>query len=260
MAADVFTQSRLQDYVDCPYRYWLRYVQRLESPSVQAEPVREYEQAIERGTEFHRLAQQYILGIPAAMLAQRIEDPRVKQWWTQFERDGLTGLPTRRFPEITLVTLLNGVPLAAKIDLLAIESGRVVIVDWKTSRKPSISTLQARLQTKVYRWVVSQAAGHILGSEIAPEHIEMQYWFAGDEQPAVKFSYSHDERAADERELQALIQRIQNDTEFVRTTDFNICRVCAYRSLSRPEQPPSAAHLIDDNDLFALEDAISDDL
>lgn len=260
MAGEVFTQSRLQDYVDCPYRYSLRYNERIESPSVQAEPVQEYEQAVERGTTFHRLVQQYLLGVSADDIERRIADERVRQWWGQFLNEGLDSLPMRRLPEITLMARLGDTPIAAKLDLLALEAGRVVIVDWKTFRKPSLERLEARLQTKVYRWVVSQAASGILGAPIAPEDIEMRYWFAGDPSPWIRFSYSQLEMVADELELNTLIQKIKLDNEFKRTDDDNICRVCGYRSISRPEQEPVAVSGVEDDEIYLVGESVELDV
>lgn len=252
MAVETLTQSRLQDYVDCPYRYFLRYIERVESPSVQAEPVYEFEQAVDRGTTFHRLVQQYLLGVPTEMLERRIRDEHIRQWWSQFLREGLDDLPVQRLPEITLMARLGETPISAKLDLLALEPGRIVIVDWKTLRKPSASRLEARLQTKVYRWVVSRAAGEILGSAVAPEDVQIRYWFAGDPSPRVEFSYSHDEALADERELMALVQKIKQDTLFPQTEDEHICRVCAYRSISRPEQIPVSVSNLEDDQIYLL--------
>ena len=256
MAAEMFTQSRLQDYIDCPYRYSLRYIDRVESPSVQADPIHEFELAVERGTTFHRLVQQYLLGVPAERIERYIQDGRVRQWWTQFLSEGLTDLPAQRLPEVTLMARLEDTPIAAKLDLLAFEPGRIVIVDWKTFRKRASSRLEARLQTKVYRWVVSQAASALIGSAVAPEEIQMRYWFAGDPSPIVDYSYSQDEMLADERELLGLIQKIRQDKEFLRTTDENTCRVCAYRSISRPEQTPVSVANIEDDQVYLIGESV----
>jgi hypothetical protein len=260
MVGEVFTQSRLQDYVDCPYRYSLRYIERVESPSVQAEPVQEYERAVERGTTFHRLVQQYLLGVSAEVIERRILDERVRQWWVQFLNEGLDDMPVHRLPEITLMARLGDTPIAAKLDLLALETGRVVIVDWKTFRKPSLARLETRMQTRVYRWVVSQAASAILGAPIAPEDIEMRYWFAGDPSPRIDLSYSQSELRADEFELSTLIQKIQRDEEFRRTDDENICRVCGYRSISRPEQQPVMISSIEDDEIYSIGEPVDPDI
>ena len=59
-----FSQSSLQDFTDCRKRFYLRYIQKVAWPALQAEPVIEFERHIQRGERFHRLAQQFLMGIP----------------------------------------------------------------------------------------------------------------------------------------------------------------------------------------------------
>jgi hypothetical protein len=70
-----FSQHNLQDYVDCARRFELRHLLRLEWPAVQSAPVIEQELRMERGTQFHRMVQQWLHGIPADLIEQRASDP-----------------------------------------------------------------------------------------------------------------------------------------------------------------------------------------
>src|SRR5512133_649626 len=91
-----FSQSSLQDYVDCQRRFDLRYLQRLAWPAAPAEPVREHERHMQRGQRFHRLVQQYLLGVPAEFLARMAsadEDEHLLQWWQHFEQTAANLLP-----------------------------------------------------------------------------------------------------------------------------------------------------------------------
>ncbi len=79
-----FSQSSLQDYVDCARRFQLRYLDRVAWPAVQAEPVQENERHIQRGERFHRLAQQFLLGISPEKLARMAAadvDENLQVWW-----------------------------------------------------------------------------------------------------------------------------------------------------------------------------------
>ena len=58
-----FSQASLQDYVECRRRFQLRYLVKLAWPAVEAEPVLENERQIQIGGQFHRLIQQYLVGI-----------------------------------------------------------------------------------------------------------------------------------------------------------------------------------------------------
>src|SRR5512143_2637063 len=82
-----FSQSSLQDYVDCRRRFQLRYLQRVAWPAIQAEPAREFERHIQRGERFHRLAQQYLVGVPVEKLdrmASADVDENLQRWWQNF--------------------------------------------------------------------------------------------------------------------------------------------------------------------------------
>jgi len=78
-----FSQGSLQDYVDCPRRFHLRYVQRLAWPAIDAEPALENERYLQQGAAFHRLAHQHALGIPADRLvvAGSGDDADIRRWW-----------------------------------------------------------------------------------------------------------------------------------------------------------------------------------
>ena len=64
------SQSSLQDYNDCPRRFELRYLQRLAYPAIETEPALENEKHQREGEYFHRLVQQYFIGIPAEQVAK----------------------------------------------------------------------------------------------------------------------------------------------------------------------------------------------
>ena len=88
-----FSQSSLQDYADCPRRFQLRYLNRLLYPAAESEPALENERHQQEGQYFHRLAQQYLLGIPAEKLARLANTPNLHRWWENFvNAKDLTGL------------------------------------------------------------------------------------------------------------------------------------------------------------------------
>jgi hypothetical protein len=132
-----FSQSSLQDYIDCRRRFQLRYVQRIAWPAAQAEPARENEQHIQRGERFHRLAQQYLLGVPEDRLtrmAEADEDVHILAWWTNFINCIPSTLSGQRHVEVSLSAPLGRFRLVAKYDLVLIRpDGKVIIYDWKTS-------------------------------------------------------------------------------------------------------------------------------
>lgn len=251
-----FSQSSLQDYADCPRRFELRYLKRLNWPAAESEPIREQEDHMRRGAAFHRLVHQHLLGIPDRDLEATIADETVRQWWAHFRAGALDGLPPQRTPEITLTAPLATHRLVAKYDLIAVEPGvRAVIVDWKTSlRRPRRESLEHRLQTTVYRYLLALAGAHLNGGErIAPEQIEMIYWFAAHPDQPEHFSYDMAQFTHDGALLYRLAEEIDRQDLFALTADERRCQYCAYRSLCRRG--------VEAGDFFALEgDDDGDDL
>ena len=230
-----FSQSSLQDYVDCPRRFQLRYVLELAWPAVAAEPADEYEAIVRDGEAFHRLVQQHILGIIGDDVALE-PGSNLAGWWANYLASPPPDLPSLRYPELTLSAGLGQHRLIAKFDLVAIEPGRrAVIVDWKTSaRRPRPGRLAARLQTRVYRYLLVVAGGALFaGVPLLPEQVEMIYWFADFPDEPERLPYDMTQFEADSRYLAELAAgaAARDDEVFPLTTDVKRCMFCAYRSL-----------------------------
>jgi CRISPR/Cas system-associated exonuclease Cas4 (RecB family) len=231
-----FSQSNLQDYVDCARRFQLRHVQRLVWPAVEAEPVLEYEQHMRQGEKFHRLVHQHTLGIAPEKLTALIQEDALAQWWNNYLQYGLHDLPGQRYAEIMLSVPIAKYRLIAKYDLIAVTPGQqAVIVDWKTAlHRPSRDRLSRLLQTVVYRYVLAQAGRQMNGGQpLLPQQIVMMYWFANyPHQPEV-FQYDDSQFEEDQRLLNSLIQDIseRRDDLWELTSKMERCQFCGYRSL-----------------------------
>ena len=228
-----FTQGSLQDFADCARRFELRYIKRLRYPAPEVNQVLEFERRMRQGNRFHKLVQQHINGLPADLLARSLaDDADLARWWDDYCQRGLEGLPAQRHAEITLQTHLGGQRLVAKYDLLALEpGGAAVIVDWKTGeRVPSRQSLQRRLQTVVYRYVLARAGAHLYGDIIPPERIRMDYVYVAQGAQRVSFDYSAAQLAEDEARLLEMIESIGAADEFPLTEEVRRCRFCMYRS------------------------------
>jgi CRISPR/Cas system-associated exonuclease Cas4 (RecB family) len=231
-----FSQGSLQDYVDCPRRFQLRYLLQLDWPAQEAEPALENEEHVRLGAAFHRLIHQHALGIPAEDLSRTVQEPDLRRWWHNYLERGPQGLPETRHPEVVLSAPLGDHRLVARYDLVAVDAGqRAVIVDWKTSRRrPKRKDLAERLQTRVYPYLLVQAGAHLNGGRpFAPEQIEMVYWFAEYPEDPARFAYDAARYAADGAYLAALVEEITglSDTDFPLAVDGERCRFCPYRSL-----------------------------
>jgi CRISPR/Cas system-associated exonuclease Cas4 (RecB family) len=246
-----FSQGSLQDYVDCPRRFQLRYVLQLAWPALEAEPALENEQHMQQGAAFHRLIHRHVLGIPAEDLSRSVQEADLRRWWHNYLERGPEGLPDTRYPEIVLSAPADGHRLLAKYDLVAVDAGRrAVIVDWKTSRqRPKNKHLAERLQTKVYPYLLARAGAHLNDSQpFAPEQIEMVYWFADYPDDPTRFAYGAAQYEADEAYLTSLVEEIAGlgDENLPLTAKAQHCKFCPYRSLCQRGVKAGALDEIED--------------
>jgi CRISPR/Cas system-associated exonuclease Cas4 (RecB family) len=232
-----FSQTSLQDYVDCPRRFELRYLIQLEWPALQSEPVEEQELHMQQGHRFHQLVHQSILGIPVEQLTPFTQDGILSRWWQNFlEYMPIQDLPSVHYPEFTITTFINGSRVLAKYDLIAVEVGkRFVIMDWKTSRsKPPRGYLQKRIQTLLYPWLLVLGGSFLNDSQkIDPACIEMVYWFSNFPGEQERFSYNQAAYEKVEKTISNLIDEILHNEsgKFMLTDRPRDCIYCKYRSL-----------------------------
>ena len=254
-----FSQSSLQDFVDCPRRFELKYLRELGWPAIEAEPVLEHENLMQLGSRFHQLVHQHLSGISAKRLTETVDHPDLVRWWTNYLNPNYTpdleGWQT--YSEIVLSAPLGEHRLIAKYDLLGIKPGeKALIIDWKTSRKKSArGWLQDRLQTSVYPYLLVQA-GQALngGSPLQPEQVAMMYWFPEAPSDPERFSYDAKGYALDHQRLSELAEQIstlsgdEDHSPFRLTDDKRRCRFCVYRSLC--ERGEKAGNLDERGDIL----------
>ena len=263
----VFSQSSLQAFADCPRRFWLTYVQQLPWPAIEISPVQEHVYLMRLGEAFHRAVQRAEIGIDPDLIAPRLQDP-VDQWFRDYRAYRPADLPR----EFTAVETLLAIPLraaesgptyrlAAKFDLLAIApQTRAVIVDWKTTqRRTDPATLRRRLQSQVYPYLLVEASAAMPWGPLAPEQVEMRYWFTAAPDQPVHIGYNAQLHAANHATLQRLLAQIlagQGEEDFPKVPDTEanrqrLCAYCAYRSrCDRGDQPGSMDMLSDPDDLL----------
>ncbi len=233
-----FSQSNLQAYRACPRRFELRYLRRMQWPAAQTDSLREAEQRMQLGSDFHRLVQQYLTGVPLDCLTAGLEHlPALRGMWQNYlahQPAELAAPQARLFPEVSLSTVVGGFRLSARYDaLLALPQNpaRFLIIDWKTTRRrPDSQALRRRIQSRVYPFVLARAGAKFLGRPVAPEQISLQYWFAHAPARPEIIPYSESRFQADGDELTRLVSKIAAQTDFPLTTGEKSCRYCVYRS------------------------------
>ncbi len=229
-----FSQNNLQDYADCARRFQLRHILRQEWPAVQTEPVLQTEQLIDLGQNFHRLVLQNHSGISEEIISESPKDPELETLWQNYWKNGPARYEQQTKAEFTLSIPFAGYRLIAKYDLLVFHSeSKVVIYDWKTSRKqPKQEFLLQRMQSRIYPLVLS-LAGYPPKIPISSDKIEMVYWYPYHPSAPLSFTYNLQQQEDDQVELKNMINEILAFREpiFPLTMDLSKCKFCTYRSL-----------------------------
>jgi hypothetical protein len=237
-----FSQGNLQDFADCQRRFQLRSVMQLAWPAIEAEPALETERDLQLGQRFHLMVQQYLLGVSADRLSAMVaHDQDLTRWWRNFLNLQLAHGDGDLFPELSLTAPMPGTVdqrLVATYDLVVVSStGRVLIYDWKTSRRrPTRQNLAQRLQTLVYPYVLVQAGAELMGGNPPrPDQVEMIYWFAEFPGQPEYFVYGEKQHIENQRFLASLAEQIlrleESGQSFPLTPVESRCRFCVYRSL-----------------------------
>jgi len=238
-----FSQSSLQEYSDCPRRFQLRYLEQLHWPGVETEPILENERRQIEGQVFHRLIQQYLLGLPAEKLSRLANTPDLANWWKNFQSSDLGINDYAQYTELTLSCPIGDYRLLAKYDLIAIKpKQKALIFDWKTSlKRPRDEQMASRWQTRVYRAILAKTGSHLNNNySIEPDQIEMIYWYADFPTEPARFAYNAQQFKRDWSAIEKVVNEISSTNEFPMTEDENTCRFCSYRSYcERGSQPGS---------------------
>ena len=275
-----FSQSSLQAFEDCARRFWLAYVEQLPWPAVEAAPVQEHEQLMRLGSRFHRLVERTEIGIDPATMLAGLESP-LAGWFDAYQRHRPADLPdahieVERVLSIPFVGQQGRFRLAAKYDLIAVGNpqndpsvednstdNRIVIVDWKTSRRRSDpGGLRQRLQSIVYPYVLVEASRQLAWGPVAPEQVEMIYWFTATPGQPIVFRYDRAQHEANRLRLQQILDAIldgRTEADFPKVADVEInrkrfCNYCVYRSrCNRGSSAGELDEVLDVEELFVAD-------
>lgn len=257
-----FSQSNLQSYVNCPYQFYLRYIQNLAWPALQTSDALEMEAHLQQGKRFHALIHMYFLGLPQERLLEiAMSDPLpgMVEWWDLFLGFANKSINGTCLPEFTLLTEFTGSTLMAKFDLLNIQDDYLFIYDWKTNLHPiKHSLLKKTLQTRIYPFILAKENQSLnLGNAFSPDQVKMIYWQANSPEAPIVFNYSTGAYNTDKLYLRKLVSEIQafEPGDFLRTSDHHHCKFCIYRSLcDRGDSAGLLNEFDDDQDSRGLDD------
>ena len=253
-----FSQSSLQDFVDCQRRFQLKYIEQLAWPALEAEPALENENYLRKGATFHHLIQQFFHGVSVENLTTLAkQNPNLEHWWKNFTQviGNLVNLKANNHPEFSLSAPIRDYRLVAKYDLLSFDEEKITIYDWKTSRshqQQKREWVATKLQTRVYPFLLVKVGAHInSGKYIEPSQVEMLYWYANIPASPLKFRYSDQKFNEDQVYIDSLIEEIKtlDESKAAMTDNQKRCCFCIYRSLcDRGDKAGPLGELIGDNE------------
>lgn len=234
-----FTQNNLNDFLGCNHRFFQRHIAQQPWPAMDTSSAQAMvqERRLHTGVALHRWIERFWLGAIDPFTDAPEGDDELRALWSRFVSTDFSFLPAQRNPELGLSCALGARRLYARFDLLAIEPGRAVIVDWKSARNVGFEDWAARLQTRIYLFVLVEAGDpYHNGVQLLPEQCEMRYWLANAQQPWVTVPYSqqqHEENREFLSHLAGDIFQREHIDQFPLTDDVRQCEPCGYRTLCK---------------------------
>ena len=246
-----FSQSSLQDFIDCPRRFELRYFLRVKWPALVSEPVIEFEHHIQQGVAFHQMVQQFLSGVPVDKITASSQDFDLAAWWHNF----VSSAPTQKYtgqtyPEYRLSIPFLGYRLVAQYDLIIKEiSGALVIFDWKTSRAhPRKNGVLNKAQSRLYPFLLVEAG--LRSVNVSPDQVKMIYWYPNFPSQPDEILYNQAQYLLDKAFIHATVNAILEMPSgmFGLTPNLKACAFCNFRSLcSRGEKAGDMADMEDED-------------
>ena len=242
----IFSANNLQDYLDCPRRFELKYLLKQNWPAISSQPVLELEKKILQGKQFHHLAHQYLSGIEKIILKNTIDDPELEIWFDRFQEYVDHYLNFQYISEFTAIMPYAGFRLMAVFDFISFDdANKIRIIDWKTTyHLPKMEIYHQHLQSILYPFLAYETSTKIFPQAILPKYqdISMEYWFPGFPENTISWVHSSVIHANNRELLSTLISEISKKEpgDFERTSNDKSCAFCQYRSLcERGIQPGS---------------------
>ena len=202
------SQGHLNLLATCPRRFQHMYLEQLSAPADF-----EQQERLRQGSQFHRLMQQWQLGLPVEPLLQ---EEQLQRWFTAFitasaeilALDHPSG-PARQQSEHSRTLEFEGYLLTVVYDLLVSDDRQAKILDWKTYPRPKkhLNELLQNWQTRLYLFVLAETSAY------EPEHLSMTYWFFQSEaEPAtpqnLTIAYDAAKHAQTHQDLVHLLARL----------------------------------------------------
>lgn len=207
----LFTQYSLATFDSCPLKFRKRYLENLKWDSFPHERIKKL---MEKGRDFHLLAQRYFMGINMDEDILLEQDKELANWFCTLRKE-IRLLPDFKYlPEYKLRMNKGIFRIEANFDLVMAGSREIIIWDWKThgntgsKRSSATRRLEESLQTIVYLYVLKEQASLVAGKETECSAITMNYWQPDPPGIIASIRYSEDLHRKFEKILESKIKNV----------------------------------------------------
>lgn len=246
----IFSANNLQDYLDCPRRFELKYILKQNWPAISSQPVQEMEFRIQQGNRFHQIVNQFLSNIPIDTLKHSITDPDLSAWFTGFQEFIKPYLKYPYHSEFLLTMPLEGHRLIAVFDFITqISDSEILIIDWKTTtRRPKKEIYLQTIQFLLYPLIAFENQKIIFpkNDPLVDKMISMTFWFPNFPESTLTNTLSYADQQSSRKVISNLISEIAKKElgEFEKTANEKHCAYCHFRSLC--ERGIAAGHSDED--------------
>lgn len=216
-----FSQSSLRDYLFCPYKYKLKYIDKIFWFK------NDKHDSLKKGLDFHINAERYFLGNDAFISDNSVNSKYIENLKESFP----INKKNIYLPEYELNYNENGIKLKAIYDLLILKDKEIHIIDIKTNKNKIEATEKENdIQTKVYTFVLANCLALFKENNYSLNDIKMFYWQPDFPNEKIIINYSFEKHLKYKSFFSKLITKI-NQNEFEQNKDK--CQLCEFNFLCR---------------------------
>ncbi|MHC1770515.1 MAG: PD-(D/E)XK nuclease family protein [Flexilinea sp.] len=230
------SQSQIHDYLTCPWHFYLSNIVKLTWPEPVSARYQELVSFSRLGKSFHQYVHRFIQGVSYEELTSQVYEPEIDPWLDNFNHWNPLPSGGKLYSEIELSAIFNEILWIGYVDAIAVQPGKVLIFDWKTSKKlGDPSFLQKAPQTRLYRFLLMHnEKGFVpdLNETITPEMIEMVYWYPNFPAVPIRLVYSSELFRQDEFYFRDIAEKLSLEEPefFPQTTDEETCMTCRFQT------------------------------
>jgi len=219
-----YSQNSLGVFQRCPKMFEYIYIDGISGKGVDPE----LKKSIERGTDFHILAERYFNGMKDYFY---IRDEQLLEWMDVLEKRYAEKVDCKS--EFEIRQDKDEIRLMAKYDLLIVEDDKIKIVDFKTNKNPyNVGVMEESIQTKVYMFLLGENLKNIfLGKEI--KDISMEYFQLNYPENKIYIEYNEKKHEKNKKILKELIGELKKNKIKFFIKNNETCEKCGFESFCK---------------------------